>query len=292
MTHKRRTATLVALALAFAAPRADAYTHKYYAWTTASTECPTTSGSLSAMDDMLDAWSDKMIDKGWPRDGKLVNGNINLDRFCDPDSGISGCSDYTNGIDEADAVMVGVHGSDDGDHWEGLLRDSGTSGSSCRANNSDDLRPDVDLEFLHLVSCHSLDDDNLPYAWEMMQDPVDSPGNGRRLQLLTGFHGNTGIGTSLTGEYKQVAKDGFKGALSDAWMDNLYDPSVTYVGTAGVWEMCPIAYTIGSTSNLCTNLLDDTGYGSVGFDPSNDTYYCYTYMEDCLPSGDDVFDPL
>jgi hypothetical protein len=244
------------------------------------------------MDDIIDAWSAKMTDEGWSRAGRLIDGDIDLDRFCDPDSGLGGCSDYTNGIDEADAVMVGVHGSDDGDHWEGLLRDPGTSGSSCRANNSGDLRPDYDLEFLHLLSCHSLDDDNLPYAWQMMQDPADSPSSGRRLQLLTGFHGNTGISASRDDDYEQVAKDGFKGAVSDAWMDNLYDGSVQYVGVSGTWDICPIAYTIGSTRTTCENLLLDTGYDSVGSDPSDDNYYCYTYIEDCLPDGDDVFDPL
>jgi len=279
-------------ALLVGAGPAAAYTTKYYAWVTPSAECPTSSSNLPDMDDMLEAWAEDMEDEGWARGGRLVDGNINLDRFCDPDSGISGCADHTIGVDSADAVMVGVHGNDFGDHWEGLLRDSGTSGSTCQANQSDDLRAgDYDAEFLHLASCHSLDDDNLPFAWQMMEDPADSPSSGLRLQLLTGFHGNTASSQLRVDDYEQVANDGFRNAVSDSWMDNLYDGSVQYVGVAGVHELCPIAYAIGAGEISCENRLLSTGYGSVGSDPDSSNTYCYTYFEDCDPFGETAFVP-
>jgi len=288
----RMTSAALGAALLLATPAA-AYTHKFYAWTTDSAECPTTSGNMFSMDDVISSWSEEMVDEGWPRAGRLIDGDIDLDRFCDPDSSVSGCSDSSNGIDETDAVMVGLHGKDSGDHWEGLLRDQGTSGTTCAANASNDLRAgDYDLEFLHMISCHSMDDDNLPYAWEMMQDPDDSPSSGLRLQVLMGFHGDGSIGTDLVGEYRQVANDGFNGAVSDAWMDNLYESGLEYDDIAGTWEVCPIAYSIGSTESGCESRLLTSGYGSLSSDPPSDAWYCYTYFEDCLPLGDDVFTPL
>jgi hypothetical protein len=283
-------AGLAAVAAGVLAGPAEAFTTKYYAWVTPSAECPTTSSNLPDMDDMLDAWSEKMADKGWPDGGHLVDGNINLDRFCDPDSGISGCSDYSNGIDEADAVMVGIHGNDFGDHWQGLLRDSGTSGFNCQTNTSGDLRAgDADVDFLHLVSCHSLDDDNLVYAGDMMEDPADSPSNGRRLQLLTGFHGDTACSSGRVGDYRQVAKDGFKGSTADAWMDNLYDGSVQYAGVNGTYELCPVAYSIGSSDADCDDRLLSTGYGGLSTDPSSSSHWCATAYDGCDPYNETAF---
>ena len=140
-----------------------------------------------------------MDDEGWNDGGHGVDAFMNLDRFCDPDSSMSNCTDYSEGMDEGDAVMIGTHGSDTGDHWDGLLRDSGTSGATCRMNSADDFRAgDNDAEVIHLVSCHSLDDENIPFAWQLMEDVVDSPVNGQRLRILTGFHGDSAIGASFT----------------------------------------------------------------------------------------------
>lgn len=290
-TIRRRAATAAAVALVVAQTAPGlAYDYKYYAWKTQTAECPTSSSNLFDMDDMLESWGDEMADNNWSSGGIGVDQFLNLDRFCDPDSSMSNCSDYSNGIDEGDAVMIGTHGSDSGDHWTGLLRDSGTSGASCRINSADDFRAgDNDAEVIHLVSCHSLDDEDIPYAWQMMEDVVDSPNNGLRLRILTGFHGDAAIGTSFNGEYEQVAHDGFRGAVSDAWVDNLYDGSVQYVNQNGTYDQCPVAVAIGSFTG-CEDRLLDTEY-DTGSDPDVDDYYCYTAVEDCDPLGEGVFTP-
>lgn len=282
--------TALAMMLARATPGA-AYDYKYYAWLTETTECPTSSSNLPPMDDMLESWADEMDDEGWNDAGHGVDNFINLDRFCDPDSSISGCNDHTTGIDEGDAVMIGTHGSDSGDHWTGLLRDSGTSAASCRMNSTDDFRAgDYDAEVIHLVSCHSLDDDIIPQAWQLMEDVVDSPSSGLRLRILTGFHGDAAIGTSFTGEYEQVAHDGFRSSVADAWVDNLFDGSVQYVGETGTYDQCPIAVALGATESGCEDRILDTEY-DTGSDPSDDDYYCYSYIEDCDPLDEGPFIP-
>jgi len=287
-----RLLLLASLVLCSGRDAAFAYTTKYYVWTTPSAECPTSASDLPEMDDMIDAWAEKMEDEGWARAGRLVDGNLNLNRFCDPDSGIAGCSDHSTGIDEADAVFIGVHGSDASDHWEGLLRDSGTSGQSCDANASDDFRAgDADAEFVHSASCHSMDDDNLPYAWQMMEDPADSPSSGLRLQLYTGFHGSGVASDSAEPYMEDLARDGFRGAVSDAWIDNLYFTSIQYTGVAGDHELCPVAYSIGAGANSCEDRLLSTGYGSVGSDPASNDWYCYTYIAGCDSYDESSFVP-
>jgi hypothetical protein len=136
-----------------------------------------------------------------------------------------------------------------------------------------------------------MDDDNLPSAWQMMQDPADSPGNGRRLQLYSGFHGS-GVASDSAEEYMEdLARDGFRGAVSDAWIDNLYFTSIQYTGVAGDHELCPVAYSIGAGAASCEDRLLSTGYGSVGSDPATTNWYCYTYVAGCDSHDETSFVP-
>src|SRR5262249_32548834 len=136
----------------------------------------------------------------------LVDGNMTRDRFCDPDSGLSGCKDYKY-IDSGEAVMIGLHGSEVGHHWEGLMRKPGSDGS-CHIDAPESpgdgaglFLGDMDAMFFHFSSCHSMDDDDMPNKWRLFEDPMDSPGNGRRLHQADGFHGMMGIGSTYDPDY-------------------------------------------------------------------------------------------
>src|SRR5262245_2403150 len=70
-------------------------------------------------DDMTLAWYDEL--KAHPYyfgDGVWTNGSLSRQQLCDPDSGLSPCTDYDR-VDDADAAMIALHGSDSLNHWAG-----------------------------------------------------------------------------------------------------------------------------------------------------------------------------
>ncbi len=277
--------------LCFAIPAsATRYEAHMYAITTWDGGC---SGSTrSYWDDMGDAWYDEITmvgfglgswcwwghcDDAFSRDRRMVNGSIDNSMFTDPDSSACG-TDYLY-VDDADAAMICLHGGDDGGYWRGSLRtDDGCD--NCKSEARDELRVgDVDLEFLHLSSCHSMDDNMTANAWRVFQDP-DSAYNGRRLHQLDGFHGCMWIGSSFVDDYEDFADDAFDMSIKDAWMDNMYRTNIN----AENYTQCPIAYAVGTSSSDCFNRLDNERYDNVYSDPGNIAYYCYYYYVDCDPA--------
>ncbi len=258
------------------------------------------SGStVSHWDEMVDEWYDKMGDKGtYSKDRRKVNGTFDRDLLCDPDTGLANCNDGSY-LDDGDAVMIGLHGSDSGNSWEGLLRhDGGSSVNDCRitapdgSGSDEELRVgDLDTEYLHLSSCYSADDDNMPDTWLIFYDPVDTPMNDRRLHVLTGFHGIMAIGSSLDADYRRFARDAHSDSIGDAWMDHMYRSSIRYSGRNGTHEQCPVAYSVGTSGSNCLSRLDNEGYRNRWSDPSAINSYCYTYIEGCDPLGENPFTP-
>lgn len=305
MFRTPRAALAAALLQLAVAASAEAREAKYYAVVhNGTSDCSTSGETLESIDDMLQAWHGKMLDKGWTDGGHYVDNNINQARFVDPDwadsvcvpGSLPGCTiagtDSTNGIDEGDAVMIGTHGSDVGEKWCGYLRyKSGTNLCvACGGTDGWVRFGDADAEFAHLVSCHSMDDDNMPYMQEMLEDPVDSPVNGQRAHVLTGFHGTTAESEARTRSYRSVASDGFSGDVASAWMDNLWDSYVCYDEGCG-YEVCPVAYAIGATEDGCDDHLLNDGYGDPGSDPDGSSHYCYLYYEGCTPDDEYAFNP-
>ena len=70
---------------------------------------------------MVDRWYDEMGAKGHLKDGSTINGSFRVGYLCDPDSGGPSCRDHWR-PDEADAWILGTHGTDSGDHWASLMR--------------------------------------------------------------------------------------------------------------------------------------------------------------------------
>lgn len=269
-----------------------------YAITTWNSDC--SGGDRSWWDDMGNAWYDEITDDGfsigswcwwghcddaYSRDRRLVNGNFGNRLFADPDS-LSGGQDHLY-IDEGDAAMICTHGGDDGAYWRGSCRVN-DGYDDCSINARDELRVgDYDLEFLHLSSCHSLDDNMVSNAWRIFQDE-DSASNGRRLHQLNGFHGCMWIGSSFVSDYEDFADDAFDVPIKDAWMDNMYRTNVN-----GQYTQCPVSYAVGSNRADCFNRINTERYDRVLNDPGNIGYYCYYYYANCDPAcetawGDDT----
>jgi hypothetical protein len=282
---------IAAAALLSATPaRGEHLEAKMYAISDWDTECP---GSDRDMwDDMADNWYDEITDHGWyHKAGRQVNGNMDRDIFCDPDTGLANCDDGSR-LDAADAAIIALHGADSGNHWRGSLRrNGGASVNDCNIDGSESAVPggelhagDVDLEFLHLSSCFSMDDDNLPFTYFNFEDAVDSPVNGRRLHQLDGFHGIMYIGGCCDDQYEDFADDAFDVSIKEAWLDNMY-----VTGINGSSTQCPVAYAVGRDRNDCFDRIDHERYNNVRSDPGAIGYYCYYYYDGCDPDGETPF---
>lgn len=249
--------------------------------------CP--GGDRPSWDNMADAWYDEITDhSGWYKAGSYVNGDMNRSRFCDPDTGLAGCNDGAY-LDAADAAIIALHGADSGNHWRGTLRRKGGV-DDCKidapevAGGGELWAGDLDLEFLHLSSCNSMDDDNLPYTRHMFEDPVDTPRNGRRLHQATGFHGVMWISSGRVDDYEDFADDAFDIPIGLAWEYNLYD-----TGVQDYYDQCPVAYAVSNSLENCLNRLTTERYDNVYSDPPDNSYWCVYYYDGCDPKGDDPF---
>ena len=119
----------VALTVLFGGSRAArALDMQMYAITDWISEC---SGSdRTGWDDQVRSWYDAAALFGHNRQRSFVNGNFNRNLFCDPDTGLASCDDGAWG-DSGDAVMVGLHGSDSGNHWAGSPAPQGGAAVKC-----------------------------------------------------------------------------------------------------------------------------------------------------------------
>jgi hypothetical protein len=254
-------------------------------------------GDRSHWPDMVDHWYDEMGGHGHTKDGQYTDGNMTIQRFCDPDWDAD-CLDYLY-ADDADAFMVALHGSDSGDHWAGTMRASWHGNCALDGGGSaDDLWiGDYDAEFIHLSSCFSADDDNLGGIREAMYDPADSASSGARAHQWDGFHGIMWIGGGFDGDYEDFADDAHSIAMSSSWVSNLYSDTVdcswydpfNWFGTCQ--EQCPVAYSIGSTESDALKRLNYERYNNVYSDPTGKSWYAYRYVENCDSTGETAFNP-
>lgn len=249
--------------------------------------CP--ANTLTHWDNMVDKWYNRIDDFGWySKDRRWVDGSISNRPLCDPDRS-PGCWDGYY-MDEQDAVMVFGHGADIGDHWGMVMRNPGVNGNCWIEHPGAGDPPfrmyagDYDLEFLHISSCNSMDDDNLTQTWRAFRDPVDSPNNGRRLHQMDGFHGWMWIGSSLDNNYREFAEDAFWLSMKTAWLINHYE-----TGINGWADQCPVAYAVGQNSTDCFNRIGSERYNWIYSDPGPIGYYCYWYYNGCDPGGETPF---
>ena len=197
---------------------------------------------------------------------KVVNGVLDPTLLCDP-SMDPACEDYRH-LDGADAAMVAVHGSNNGDHWVGLLpqeaRAADGSRLGCRIHAPEGsptssparatMLPGRTLQFLHLTSCNSMDAGNMASVERMFEqrNGTQAP---NRLKAVTGFHGAGAIWDRLIGQYQSLARRGASEGVIAAWQTELYR-KITYA--EGDRDQCPTSYgrcKAGEPFEQCANRL-------------------------------------
>ncbi|MCK5726689.1 MAG: hypothetical protein KAH22_07695 [Thiotrichaceae bacterium] len=252
-------------------------------------EC--SANDVSHWDNMITLWYNEIDNHGWYHQGhQFINGDINSKLFCDPDTNIKGCNDAQH-IDSADVAMLGFHGADLNNHWQGnLRRKNANTAQPCKINAAEKaggkemMVGDWNMEFLHLSSPNSMDDDNIPSTHYLFSDPSDSQGNSRRLHQANGFHGFMWVGHCCDKQYEDFANDAFAVSIRESWMDNMFASGIN-----GNSTQCPVAYGIGKNRKDCFNRLDNERYNNIFPDPKEKNYYCYYYYDGCNPEGETAF---
>lgn len=268
----------------FASTNASALEAKAYAITQWNAGC---SGSTrNAWDNMADAWYDEITDDGFSilgwcvsghcsdafsRDGQQNNGTMVNSQFADR-SLVTWGRDY-NHVDEADAAIIALHGFENGNDYGGRVRVNEAGGGNCNIMRSEMELGDSDLEFLHLSSCQSMDDNQWTSWWQAF---------GRQHQV-DGFHGLMWIGNGLINDYEDFADDAFDSSIADAWLDNMYVPNIS-----GSDDQCPVAYAVGANSSDMWNRIGNERYDNVFSDPSSIGWWGVIYNSGCDPAAETV----
>jgi hypothetical protein len=224
-------------------------------------------------DDMGEAWYDEITsDWRYIKDGKYVNGNIADSWFTDADVVYWG--DDHNYVDEADVAMICLHGSDVSSRWQGSVRVDETGPGDCDASQEDMEFGDLDLEFLHLSSCNSCDDNQWFFNWAHSFEG---------LHQVDGFHGCMWIGSSFPQDYEDFASDAFNMSIAVAWLENMYRTNIN-----GAYNQCPVVYGVGSNRNDTWNRLLTEQYDNILTDPTHIGYVGVLYICNCDPECEDV----
>jgi Family of unknown function (DUF6345) len=243
---------------------------------------------------MVDAWYDEMADHGHSKDGQYDDGNMTLRRFCDPDTFDSDCQDHLF-VDEADAAMIATHGKDVGNHWSGTMRAPFAGECAVEGGGTalDMHVGDVDLEFLHLSSCNSMDDDYLfnnpgnRGPREALTDPVD----GGFAHLITGFHGVMYIRGKYIADNSDFAHDAHAVGIALAWVVNQAHFNDECNDDGVCQDICPVAVSQGQSANRAWNGIQYERYNNVYSDPTGNGYWYWMAYEGCDSFGETAFNP-
>lgn len=245
---------------------------------------------------MADAWYNTMGTFGHFKAGRWVDGYHTKRHACDP-AYHSNCLDYYSwsgyGYDWADAAIAAYHGAPVGtSYWAGLQRHAFTGGDGdcwVRAGNSGQTYfGDQWLKFFIASSCFSANAD----TFGNIRHAMAKPGSSRRSHQWDGFHGIMWISGSFNGNYLWTAFDGHFTPISYAWVTNhikwgkfnceAYDP-FNWFGTCK--DQCPVAYSIGSSTNDALNRLLNERYNLVFSSPGGNSGYAWLYYPGCHPVG-------
>lgn len=237
-------------------------------------------GTRTAWDDMVQEWYDAITNttpiwghgaQAYGRHGMTVNGNI-----VDSDFTQWGNDDGPGRPDAVDAFMVGLHGIDhdyDG-RWTARVRVDEPGWGDCNSLQGHMALGDGDLEFLHLSSCFSMDEQDWWPLWSMTF-------NG--LHQIDGFHGIMWISSGRADDYADFANDAFWGSIASAWIDNMFDVEVN-----DYFDQCPVARNVGASSGDASVRMSYERYNFVLPDPpglGEDRTHRVRYVEGCDPKG-------
>ena len=245
--------------------------------------CGTTDDNRTSWDNMVDGWYDDITDdastpwghsaKAWWRDGFRQNGTIVDSDFTDASIVSWGDDSDDDNVDEPDACMVALHGGESSDNlrWYGLVRVDESGDGNCYAWQGHMALGDSDLEFLHLSSCNSMNED---VWWGEWQESFDG------LHQINGFHGIMWINSTYRGRYEDFSDDAFDISIADSWVDNLYKYRV-----AGE-NMCPVSRGVGYSENSLWTRMDHEEYDWVYSDPDGAGWMGVVYIKGCNPKGE------
>lgn len=240
-------------------------------------------GQRDSWDNMARAWYDEITDNwpwpwghgsaAWAKDGFYHNGNIVDSDFTDADKVAWGNDLGNDRADDVDVMMVALHGGNANDNrWTGRVRVNEAGDGNCDTYQGSIVLGEAgsDLEFLHLSSCFSMDQEDWWPAWS---DTF------KGLHQIHGFHGIMWISSARADDYEDFADDAFDIPLVEAWYDNLYD---TGIGD-GDWDQCPVARGAGTSQNNLWSRMDHERYNNVYSDPTNPSWHGVVYIRGCDP---------
>lgn len=244
---------------------------------------------------MAKAWYDWMGVMGHTKTGQFVDGNMTLQRMCDPIYDAQ-CKDYLY-VDWPDAAIVAAHGFDSGNAWGALMRNSWKGRCDLRMPGTTYIG-DNNTKFLHASSCLSLNDNYFSAMRSGMKKTNSASTKG--LHVMTGFHGVMWISSSFNGDYASTAFDGHVMPVAKAWVTNhhkvnkfacaSYDP-FNWFGTCQ--DQCPTAMTVGPSGANALHRLNNERYNnSAAFgSPTSRNYYAWMGYLGCDPVSQDAFNP-
>jgi hypothetical protein len=218
--------------------------------------------------------------------------------FADKDLVSWGRDHDTDQVDTGDAAMIGLHGGNasNANRWLGRVRTDEFGSGNCDAVQSDMEFGDGDLEFLHLSSCVSMDEEDWHPDWSSSFKGVHQ---------IDGFHGIMYIHTDAAWleRYRGFADDAFYSPISIAWLENMYrytcyikidndgmppdePPQLVRKDQCGVARGVGVGPDVAASQNDCWNRLFQERYNDVNAsDPVNPGFHCTTYLEGCDPAA-------
>jgi len=174
-------------------------------------------------------------------------------------------------LDDGDAVLVAWHGSESGNVYQGSLRVDQIGGGDCTLRRDEMLIGNTDLEFLHLSSCNSMDDNQWASWWQAFGGA----------HQVDGFHGLMWIGSSMVSDYSDFASDAFSTTIANAWVDNMYRANIS-----GTDDQCPVAYAVGRNSDDTWSRIGSERYNHVLSDPRTIGYWGVIFIGGCDPANE------
>ncbi len=227
-------------------------------------------------DNMIDGWYDDITDAGrhgdraWWKDGFYENGNIVDSDFTDPDVVAWGNDRAQDRVDEADVIMVGLHGSPGtGGRWDAAVRVDEPGAGNCKSWQNHMRLGDYDLEFLHLSSCHSMNQE----VWAEWHSSFQG------LHQVNGFHGVMYVTSLYDHRYEGFSDDAFDISIADSWLDNLYK----YRRSGR--NQCPVARVVGFGAADTWDRMDHEQYDWVYPDPVGAGTWGTIWPSECNPRG-------
>jgi len=207
--------------------------------------------------------------------------------FTDKDL-VSWGKDHTHyRLDDVDAAMVALHGSPLNGGWAGSMKRNELGTGNCKAEQAHMAFGELDLEFLHLSSCTSMQSTQWHPAWSSSFQGVHQ---------IDGFHGLMYIynDTPWWDRYRDFAKDSFSTPIALAWLDNMYRYTCAIIAQDPIvlerQDQCPVARGVGVSPGAEANFWDRATterYDNVLADPVNPSWQGALTLLGCDPQGGD-----